>query len=46
MSLAACYQGFYATGGAEGVGKCTTRAVVMGSVMILVSDFLLTTFMF
>ncbi|MCK4738688.1 MAG: ABC transporter permease [Deltaproteobacteria bacterium] len=46
ISLSACYQGFNAKGGAEGVGKCTTQAVVMGSVMVLISDFLLTTFMF
>lgn len=46
MSLSACYQGFYATGGAEGVGKCATRAVVTGSVLILVFDYLLTSLMF
>jgi len=30
LTLVACYQGFNTTGGAAGVGKATTRAVVMG----------------
>ncbi len=33
-----CFFGFRATGGAEGVGRATTRAVVAGSMMILVLD--------
>ena len=35
ITLSACYNGYYATGGAEGVGKAATRAVVMGCVLIL-----------
>ena len=31
-----CFYGFHTHGGAEGVGKATTRAVVVGSMMILV----------
>lgn len=34
-----CFQGFYAQGGAEGVGKVTTRAVVISSILILITDF-------
>ncbi len=34
-----CYMGFKATGGATGVGKATTTAVVFSLVSILVSDF-------
>lgn len=44
-TLVACYQGFYTTGGAEGVGRAATKAVVMGSVLILVTDYLLSSIM-
>jgi phospholipid/cholesterol/gamma-HCH transport system permease protein len=46
ISLVACYHGFYATGGARGVGTATTRAVVISSVMILLSDYAMTALMF
>ena len=39
FSSIACFQGYYATGGAKGVGKATTDAVVLALVCILVSDF-------
>jgi phospholipid/cholesterol/gamma-HCH transport system permease protein len=38
----ACYRGFSCEGGAEGVGKATTSAVMLSMVMILVSDYFLT----
>jgi phospholipid/cholesterol/gamma-HCH transport system permease protein len=41
-----CQQGFYTTGGAEGVGRSTTAAVVLASIAILVSDFFLTRLLF
>ncbi|MGE3543842.1 MAG: MlaE family ABC transporter permease, partial [Kofleriaceae bacterium] len=41
VSLIGCYQGFHATGGGRGVGIGTTRAVVLGSVTTLVSDYFL-----
>jgi phospholipid/cholesterol/gamma-HCH transport system permease protein len=41
LSVAACYQGFHVRGGAKEVGLATTRAVVAGSVSILVSDYFL-----
>jgi len=41
LSVAACYQGFYVRGGAKEVGLATTRAVVSGSVSILVADYFL-----
>jgi len=41
LSVAACYQGFNVRGGAKEVGLATTRAVVAGSVSILVSDYFL-----
>ncbi len=37
-----CYQGFHTRGGAEGVGRATTRAVVISGVLILTSDYFLT----
>ncbi|MBU1535170.1 ABC transporter permease [Myxococcota bacterium] len=42
FSSISCYQGYYATGGAAGVGRATTRAVVWSSVMILFIDVVLT----
>jgi len=46
LSSVGCYKGFYARGGAEGVGRATTSAVVISYVSILVSDFLMTAIMF
>lgn len=45
MSLVACYNGFYATGGAEGVGRSATSSVVTASVLILVSDYIMSSFL-
>ncbi|HWR57919.1 MAG TPA: MlaE family lipid ABC transporter permease subunit [Thermodesulfovibrionales bacterium] len=36
-----CYKGFYTGYGAEGVSKATTEAVVMSSILILISDYFL-----
>jgi phospholipid/cholesterol/gamma-HCH transport system permease protein len=41
LSLAACYQGYNARGGAKEVGLATTRAVVSGSVSVLILDYFL-----
>jgi phospholipid/cholesterol/gamma-HCH transport system permease protein len=38
VALMGCLQGLAAGGGAEGVGKSTTRAVVLGCEAILVLD--------
>ncbi len=38
----ACYNGLEVSGGADGVGRATTRTVVTTSITILVSDFFLT----
>lgn len=46
VSLVSCHQGFNASGGAEGVGLATTRAVVGSSILIFVSDYVLTAFLF
>ena len=34
-----CFKGFYAAGGAKGVGRATTEAVVLSLVAILISDY-------
>jgi phospholipid/cholesterol/gamma-HCH transport system permease protein len=39
VMLIACYQGYNASGGGRGVGLATTRAVVAGSVGVLVLDY-------
>ncbi|MBI1910707.1 MAG: ABC transporter permease [Deltaproteobacteria bacterium] len=44
-TLVASYNGFYTSGGAEGVGRAATSSVVMASVLILVSDYLMSSFM-
>ena len=44
-TLVASFNGFYAYGGAEGVGRAATNSVVTASVMILVSDYLMSSFM-
>ncbi|MGH9491048.1 MAG: MlaE family ABC transporter permease [Terriglobales bacterium] len=36
-----CYYGMKARGGTQGVGRATTQAVVLASVLIIISDFLL-----
>jgi phospholipid/cholesterol/gamma-HCH transport system permease protein len=37
-----CYMGLSTTGGTVGVGRATTRAVVVASISVLVSDFFIT----
>ena len=41
IAIMGCYYGFKTEGGAEGVGKATTHAVVASCVMILISDYFL-----
>jgi len=43
VALMGCYHGYNATGGARGVGRATTLAVVSAAVLIFMSDYLLTT---
>ncbi|VAX20279.1 Phospholipid ABC transporter permease protein MlaE [hydrothermal vent metagenome] len=46
IAIVCCYQGFYTEGGAEGVGKATTRSVVISCILILVIDYVLTSVLF
>jgi phospholipid/cholesterol/gamma-HCH transport system permease protein len=41
VGLIGCYKGFNTEGGAEGVGKATTGAVVASCILIIVLDYLL-----
>ncbi|MCY4172393.1 MAG: ABC transporter permease [Bacteroidetes bacterium] len=41
ITSVSCYIGYYTSGGAEGVGRSTTRAAVMSCVLILVADLVL-----
>jgi phospholipid/cholesterol/gamma-HCH transport system permease protein len=42
LSTVGCYQGLTVRGGTQGVGRATTQAVVVSSVLILVTNFFLT----
>ncbi len=42
ISTIACFQGLRVRGGTQGVGRATTSAVVVSSVLVLVVDFFLT----
>ena len=42
ISLIGCYNGLKVEGGAEGVGKATTRSVVASSICVMISDYFLT----
>ncbi len=46
IALIGCQMGFYTEGGAEGVGRATTKAVVGASILILISNYFLTAFLF
>jgi len=45
ISLVGCYFGLHTSGGTEGVGRSTTRAVVVASIMILALNFFITRFL-
>ena len=43
VALMGCYHGYNAKGGARGVGRATTHAVVSSAILIFASDYFLTT---
>ena len=45
IAVVSCYKGLTCQGGAEGVGKATTEAVVAASISILITNFFLTLFL-
>ena len=46
ITIMGSYQGFNSKGGAQGVGKATTNAVVSASVLILASNYIMTNLFF
>lgn len=42
LTVMGCFHGYYAAGGAQGVGRATTNAVVGAAVLIFAANFLLT----
>lgn len=46
IALMGCYHGFFSERGAQGVGKATTNAVVSASILILLSNYFITSLFF
>lgn len=46
ISWIGTYKGFNATGGAQGVGKATTKTVVVSSILIIISNYFLALLIF
>jgi phospholipid/cholesterol/gamma-HCH transport system permease protein len=46
IALMGCYHGFNSRGGAQGVGRATTNAVVSSAILILAANFVLTSLLF
>ena len=46
IAVMSCYHGFYSDKGAKGVGAATTNAVVSSSILILISNYLITELFF
>ena len=46
IALMGCYHGFHSKGGAQGVGKATTNAVVTGAILVLVFNYFITEALF
>jgi phospholipid/cholesterol/gamma-HCH transport system permease protein len=46
LSWIGSYKGFFANGGARGVGQATTQAVVVASIMILIANYFLAAVLF
>lgn len=46
IALMGCYHGYHSAGGAQGVGRATTNAVVSASILILAANYILTSLLF
>jgi phospholipid/cholesterol/gamma-HCH transport system permease protein len=46
IALMGCYHGYHSKGGAQGVGTATTNAVVTASILILLTNYFMTTLFF
>lgn len=46
IAIMGCYNGYHSKGGAQGVGRATTNAVVTASILILAANYLMTSLLF
>ncbi len=46
IAIMGCYHGYHSKGGAQGVGRATTNAVVTASILILAANYLMTALLF
>lgn len=46
IAIMGCYNGYHSAGGAQGVGRATTNAVVSASILILSANYLMTSLLF
>ena len=46
LTWVGCFKGYYASGGARGVGAATTQSVVMGSILLILANYFLTAILF
>jgi len=46
IALMGCYHGYNSRGGAQGVGRATTNAVVTASILILMANYIMTSLFF
>ena len=46
IAIIGCFQGFTSKGGAQGVGRAATNAVVISSILILASNYVMTSILF
>lgn len=46
IALMGCYEGYRSRGGAQGVGRATTNAVVAASILILAANYVMTSIFF
>ncbi len=46
ISCISCFMGLSTSGGAKGIRKATTTAVVLSTIMIIISDFIMTRILF
>ena len=46
IALMGCYHGYHSRGGAQGVGAATTNAVVSAAILILATNYVMTSIFF
>lgn len=46
IAIMGCFHGFNSKGGAQGVGRATTNAVVTASILILAANYVMTSLLF